>query len=439
MTEWTISATGLNPTAAPRLAAATYPPLVQPSPERQTFLLTGDDRPRTAACGLAALQAGHRVVLLPGSPHVAAHPGGTLLHLGEKDVIRVATASEGGARDGWDVALLTSGSTTGRPLSYGFSTPQLATVTAWYQAIYHVSADSIILTALPPAYNFTFIAGVLLAARLGARLHLSQSPRDVLLDAARLARAADRLIVLANPVVLDQATSNGQLPSSVLVDSGGAPLSTTAITDYRHQGIDLREGYGLTETASLTHFDTDATGSSLGTVGAAMPGVHTTIITEGGKPIIHLASPAIGIPLAPSAPLPGAVLPTTDLGRIDDQGRLRLVGRADDEQIGGLWPRDTLDALGPLLGRRCALIRHPTPDQAVIRLLTPLDAEHAAPLRDRAADVLGLPPGHITVTHQGDRPLLHSAKLSRHTTPTPASWAALRTHTTVDAAGVSEG
>ncbi|MGH3925332.1 MAG: AMP-binding protein, partial [Pseudonocardiaceae bacterium] len=197
------------------------------------------------------------------------------------------------------------------------------------------------------------------------------------------------------------------------VDSGGAPVSTTAITNCRQHGNDLREGYGLTETASLTHFDANATRSSLGTVGAAMPEVHTTISKDSGKPIVHLASPAIGTPLDPAAPLPGAVLHTTDLGRIDDHGRLRLLGRADDEQIAGLWPRDTLDALGPLLGRRYALIRHPTTDQATVRLLTTLTPEHAVALRDRAADLLGLPPEQVTIAHQGDRPLLHSAKLSR--------------------------
>ncbi len=413
MPEWTISATNSSPIPAHRLAAGIYPPLTRPASPRQTFLLTGDDQPRVAACGLAALQAGHRVVLLPAT-RVALLPSGTLLQLSGKDIHQVSVTSESSIRDSWDVALFTSGSTTGLPRGYGFNTQQLATVTAWYQSIYQVSADSIILTALPSAYNFTFIAGVLLAARLGARLHLSQSPRDVLLDAACLAREADRLIVLANPVVLDQATSSGALPENVLVDSGGAPLSTTAITDFRDQGVDLREGYGLTETASLTHFDTDATNASLGTVGVAMPEVYATISADGGKPFIHLASPAIGIPLDSSIPQPGALLPTADLGRIHE-GRLRLLGRADDEQISGLWPRDTLDALGPLLGRRCALISHPTPDQAVVRLLAPLIAEHAAALCDHAADVLGLQPGHVTITDHGDRTLLHSAKLSRHT------------------------
>jgi hypothetical protein len=68
-----------------------------------------------------------------------------------------------------------------------------------------VTPDSIIVTSLPAAYNFTFVAGVLLAARLSARLHLSAGSHRVLDDAARLASSADRLIVLANPVILDQA------------------------------------------------------------------------------------------------------------------------------------------------------------------------------------------------------------------------------------------
>jgi hypothetical protein len=91
---------------------------------------------------------------------------------------------------------------------------QLDVVTSWYQAIYQVTPDSIIVTSLPAAYNFTFVAGVLLAACLGARLHLSSGSHRVLDDAARLASSADRLIVLANPVILDQAAPTAALPAS---------------------------------------------------------------------------------------------------------------------------------------------------------------------------------------------------------------------------------
>ncbi|MGI5233776.1 AMP-binding protein [Actinoallomurus sp. CA-142502] len=308
--------------------------------------------------------------------------------------------------------MFSSGS-TGTPRGYGFTTAQLEVVTGWYEQIYQVTPDSIIVTALPAAYNFTFVAGVLLAARLGARLHLSRALHQVLHDARELAVLADRVVILANPVVLEQADVTGPLPRNVLVDSGGAPLSTTAVMEYRDRGIDLREGYGLTETASLTHFDAVGGMFAAGTVGHGMPGVRTTLEPVADKPRIVLASPAIGVPLDPYEPEPTGLLRSTDVGAIDAEGRLRLLGRLDDEPIGGLWPRDTLDVLGPLLHRRCALVRH-TDGQVIIKLLEVASDEYAAAIRHRAADALDVPLENVTVTSQHQRRLLHSVKLSRY-------------------------
>lgn len=413
MPDWTISGPGLEPTSAHTLATRLAPALVA-APSPRTWLLVGENQPGLAALAQVALEAGHRIVL---PPHTSARrdpdlPSG--LGMSIRDYASDPIPMPGtDVRDGWDLALFSSGSTTGRPRAYGFTRDQLATVTGWYETIYQVTGNSTIVTALPAHYNFTFIAGVLLAARRGARLHLADAFHNVLTDAARLAPTADRVIVLANPVVLDQAAPAPCLPANVLIDSGGAPLSTTAISNYRAHGIDLREGYGLTETASLTHFDTEAAATSLGTVGTAMPGIATAITTQGNKPLVEVTSPAAAIPLAFTTPSRTAKLRTGDLGQIDAHGRLRLLGRVDDHPIGGLWPHDTLDALGPLLGRRCALIRHPVPDQVTVRLLTSISPETTGALQDRAADLLGLPRDHVTVTSQGQAPLLHSAKLTR--------------------------
>lgn len=429
MPDWTISAPGLPPTSAhqlaawraPAAAAATNPP---------TLILTGDDQPGLAAAAELALRSGHRVVLAPpgtapGTTSCRARaegpplPAGLAVHLratrrahGAPDPTLAPVVVPGSdTREGWDVALFTSGSSTGRPRGYGFTRAQLDEVTRWYTGIYGATEDSVIVTALPAHYNFTYIAGVLLVARLGARLHLT-APGDVLTDAERLAADADRVIVLANPVLLDQAAPARPLPT-VLIDSGGAPLSATAITDYRAHGVDVREGYGLTETASLTHFDTDATAASLGTVGAPMPDVTARILPTGGRPLIEVTSPATAIPLDPDEPASGPTLLTGDVGAIDEHGRLRLLGRADDHPIAGLWPRDTLDALGPVLGRRCALVRHPAADQVSVRTLAPVSPAIAGALTDRAADLLGLPRDRIAISDQGAAPLLHSAKLTR--------------------------
>jgi AMP-binding enzyme len=413
MPDWTISAPDLEPTSAHALAAHLAPDLTA-APSPRTWLLTGDNQPGLAALTYLALAAGHRVVLPPhSSPRRDLHlPSGLgmNIHHSPSDPVPMPGTD---VRAGWDLALFSSGSTTGRPRAYGFTCDQLATVTSWYETIYRVSGDSVIVTALPVHYNFTVIAGVLLAARLGARLHLAGTFHDVLTDAAQLAKTADRVAVLANPVALDQATPAPQLPAHVMIDSGGAPLSTTAITDYRAHGIDVREGYGLTETASLTHFDTEAAATSLGTVGTAMPGVATAITSQTGRPLVEVTSPATAIPLDPAERHVGPTLRTTDLGHVDDHGRLRLLGRADDHQISGLWPHDTLDMLGPLLGRRCALVRHPTADQATVRVLTPISPNTTGALKDRAAELLGLQLDHITITSQGQAPLLHSAKLTR--------------------------
>jgi len=413
MKDWIISAPWLDPAPARQAAARAYPPLAWPATRRRTYLLTGTAQPQLAACAYTALATGHRIVLLPGTSNsVSIVPGGTLLQFAGQAVS--ATPAVGSdVRGGWDVAMFSSGSTTRAPRGYGFTTAQLDMVTGWYQTIYQVTGDSIIATPLPATYNFTFVAGVLLAARLGARLHLNPVSGRLLEDAARLARGADRVVVLANPVVLDQAARTAELPANVMVDSGGAPLSITAIGDYRASGIDVREGYGLTETASLTHFDTEAAPASLGTVGTAVPGTHAALTSTDGKPVIELTSPATGIPLDPAETLPALRLGTTDLGVIDGHGRLRLLGRADDEPINGLWPRDTLDALGPVLRRRCALVRHHQ-GGATIRLLTAVSPATVTALRTRAADLLGIPPRHVSVSCHGTAPLLHSAKVTRH-------------------------
>ncbi|MFI0350958.1 AMP-binding protein [Actinomadura sp. 9N407] len=409
MRDWTISTTGMEPISAHTYAARLAPSLTTPTP-RRTCLLTGDHQPGIATLGAAALTAGHQVALLPTGPQVLAPPGiGLHLQAGQQPP-QPASVPGDDVRDRWDLALFSSGSTTGRPRGYGFTLDQLDTVTGWYQTIYQATADTIIVTALPAAYNFTFIAGGLLASRLGARLHLVDAFPRVLQEATRLAPAADRVIVLANPVVLDQADPSPPPTGNLTIDSGGAPLSSTAITDYRTHGIDVREGYGLTETASLTHFDTTPAAPP-GTVGTAMPGV-TTIINNDAHPLLQLASPALALPLDPAEPATGPLLQTTDLGRIDETGRLRLLGRADDHPVNGYWPRDTLDALGPILGRRCAMVRHPSPDQVTVHTLTPLSATTRTALAEQAADLLGIPPSHITITAQRT-PLLHSAKLPR--------------------------
>lgn len=381
-----------------------------PSRVAAPLLIGGTCGTDVAALAVWALSEGHVAVLQPQGT-TADIPGisVTLKHAGTTTVD--ATIRRG--TPGWQLGMYTSGSTSSAR-GYGFSLAQLDQLATWYTMIYRATSATAVITHLPVTYNFTFVAGVYLAATLGARMHLADSPTTVFADAAVLAHHHDRCIVLANPVLLSTPPTF-RLPETVLIDSGGAPLSTTAISHYRERVADLREGYGLTETGSLTHFDKDGSADSLGTVGAAMPGAGAAIEDLDGQPRIVVSTPALGIPINPAVVPSHGPLITSDVGTIDPQGRLRVLGRSDDHPVAGWWPRDILDVVGPLLGTACALIRHPNPRQVRIRLHQPLPNNVLTTLRARVADKTGLPTESILIDTAGQR-LLHSHKIPRSLT-----------------------
>lgn len=373
----------------------------------------GTDQATTALVTIDLLRRGVPVLLTPTPTlHPVAHG---LLWNGQWNPS--PTFPTRGSTAGWDLAFYTSGSTT-EPRLFAFTRTQLVRVVSWYRELYQLTGDSLLITAMPTTYNFTAVAGVLAAAVTGARLDLATDPAAALERARTLAPSHDRCVLLANPVVLQHAahTTVGRLPNNVLIDSGGAPLSTTAITLFREHIADLREGYGLTETASLTHLDAEGTTDSLGTVGMALPGCAVTVAPDTGAPLLSITSPAVGRHMTPEGYLgpERTHLTTTDMARIDPHGRLRLLGRADDTMVNGLWPRDTLDLIGPILGSRCAMVRHVAADRITVRLLDGENPVNVDDLRRRIAEATGLTPKEILVDVEQRRSLLHSHKLPRH-------------------------
>lgn len=319
------------------------------------------------------------------------------------------TSEDKPQREGWRVGIYSSGSTRA-PRAFGFSFAQLERLAGWYRDVYQVTEDSVISTSLPVSYSFTFVAGLFLAAHTGARFHLSKRHSSVFREAKALAKEHDRCIVLGNPVLLSEPPGFS-LPENTLIDSGGAPLSTTAVQYYREKVAHLVEGYGLAESGSLTHFDVEGSLDSLGTVGRSMPGVQTWIDRVQGKPTISIRSPAMGVALETDDDT-GQVLRTGDLGEIDDCGRLRIIGRFDDHQVSEFWPKDTLDAIGHLLGTNCALVRHPSVDQIEITLHKSIDLHTENRIRRRLQSLMGLRSAQIRISTTKDT-LLGNLKIPR--------------------------
>jgi acyl-coenzyme A synthetase/AMP-(fatty) acid ligase len=398
----------------------------KPSGDKSPLMvgLRGDDPNLMAIMADGLLNDGHRMALFPkGRFDLAKSQVGIALDAvvdldTEQVEWRREMPEEGMASSlpPYDVVYYTSGS-TGQPKGIGVTLESLRLTTDWYRLIYRLDKESVILTCMPFSYNFPFVAAFCQSRFSGTVLAFADPQR--LLDLTRQqVNQGRRTVLLANPIVLEHflGRGEGRCPG-LLIDSGGAPLSQHAVEQIREKVGDLREGYGLSETCSLTHFDLVGDASSLGTVGQPMPGVETQIRADhNGRPALWIQSPnacqwieATGV----QAVKAGSMMPTGDLGAIDKQGNLRLLARSDDHQINGFWPRDTLNAIGPALGTRCALVQHKAEHPKVrISLRTAFDPAHQEEVVKRASEFLDLPPADIGLVSNGE-PLLHSIKLPR--------------------------
>ncbi|MFE0730739.1 AMP-dependent synthetase/ligase [Streptomyces antibioticus] len=110
---------------------------------------------------------------------------------------------------------------------------------------------------------------------------------------------------------------------------GGSPLGRSLSAFYLGAGIEIYEGYGLTETTGATTV-TPPLKPRLGTVGWPMPGTRIRIAADGE---IHVAGehvlrgywdPAAGGVVSAT---PDGWLPTGDIGELDDEGYLTITGR----------------------------------------------------------------------------------------------------------------
>jgi acyl-CoA synthetase (AMP-forming)/AMP-acid ligase II len=376
------------------------------------LLLTGEDSVSVATLAVQAVNRGWQVAFPGGRPDLGRWDTGTY---SLKIVVDHRQQSlEWGdlpAREGpWAMAMSTSG-TTGTPRTYGFTLDQIAGVCGIYRDVYRLSPRAHIVTALPAAHNFAFVAGVCAAVGSGAKLAFARDHVGVvrwLHDHGR----GDRVIVLASPVLLETQGLEEISGHDLLVDSGAAPVSRPYLLRLRACGIDIREGYGTTETLSLTHFDVDGTAESAGTVGLTVPGVACRIADDS---TVRVRSPFAGTPLdntfAPGGTAESGWVHTGDLGVLDSAGRLRLVGREGDRPVGGMWPRDVLDSLGDLLGARTASVCT-RGDGIEIRLRGSSTDRERTRIENIVASVTGLPRSLISIvdSYAG---LTYSLKLPR--------------------------
>lgn len=117
-----------------------------------------------------------------------------------------------------------------------------------------------------------------------------------------------------------------------LAGSGSAPLPPELITWYRRLGLQLYEGYGMSEDNSYSHFSTVKAGEP-GWVGVPLPGVQVTLSAQGE---VLIKSPGQFSGYYKQAELTAASFTedgyfrTGDLGERRSDGLLKITGRSKE-------------------------------------------------------------------------------------------------------------
>lgn len=141
----------------------------------------------------------------------------------------------------------------------------------------------------------------------------------------------DRLlkIPVVNKLIKNKVLKGLGLDKVKLAGSGSAPLSNDVLDWYRNLGLELLEGYGMSENFAYSHMNKPGR-TRTGYVGEALPGVEVKI-SEQGEVLVKSPATMMGYykdeEKTAEAFTEDGFLRTGDKGEIDEMGRLKLTGR----------------------------------------------------------------------------------------------------------------
>src|SRR5437867_7587703 len=119
--------------------------------------------------------------------------------------------------------------------------------------------------------------------------------------------------------------------------SGGSALNDKVQRDFQGLGFTILEGYGLTEASPVLTVTRPENRMLAGTVGRSLPGVEVRIVDPDPSGVGEVIARGPNVMLgyfgheeATRETVGDRWLYTGDLGRIDDEGNLYLVGRSKE-------------------------------------------------------------------------------------------------------------
>jgi len=284
-------------------------------------------------------------------------------------LLRAAPLDEPGgdvvARGPDDTAVLvyTSG-TTGKPKGAELTHFQLYMNCTIAGGLFGARSDDVVLAVLPFFHVFGLSSVINVFVRFGGCLSIVPrfAPAAVL-DAIE----ADRCTVIGGvPTMLhalaQQDVAGRDLSALRVAVSGGASLPEDIMRTFEDKyGIEVLEGYGMTETASSCSFNRPGDRKVL-SIGKPLWGVQMRVCDSDGRPLPagrehvgeilirghNVMKSYLGRPEATAETLRDGWLHSGDLGFVDEDGFYFIVDRAKDLVIRGgynVYPREIEEVL----------------------------------------------------------------------------------------------
>ena len=172
--------------------------------------------------------------------------------------------------------------------------------------------------------------------------------------------------------------------------TGSAPLPAAVLEWYRNIGLELLEGYGMTEDFAASHISFPGR-TRVGYVGNPMTGVQRRI-SEAGEVLIKSGGCMLGYYKQPELTKESftadGYFRTGDMGEVDEQGRLKITGRVKElfKTSKGKYvaPAPIENVLGSHPGVEVALVMGSGQPSAFGVLMLSVDAQRS--LTDAAKD-----------------------------------------------------
>ncbi|MGC2997311.1 long-chain-fatty-acid--CoA ligase [Streptomyces sp. G35A] len=231
---------------------------------------------------------------------------------------------------------------------------------------YMFRSDDVLLGCLPLSHGFGQICGMLTGFRAG--ISIVMMPRFSGREALALMTEHRCTVFMGVPTMyvklLDAVAQGEQVPRLDRVYSGGSALPVKTLEEVRSTfGCPVYEGYGMTETSCSVAYHYPGVTFRSGTVGVPITGITVGISRpnaggidllpagEVGEIVVrgpNVMAGYLGRPDITAEVLADGWFLTGDLGRLDGDGYLSVVGRKKDLILRGgynVYPREIEEVL----------------------------------------------------------------------------------------------